>query len=364
MNVYNFVPIDKDHPPQRAAIPRHDRYEGLAGQIQCQLKAERPLFLPGIDGYGRPLVGRGELRLFSRSEARRSKDNPDGLFIAGSSLKGLLRSIVEATAPGCFQHLQHNRERGGTVPEAFHACPPRGRDPVACPACRLFGFIGQGTDAPLRRGCVECQDAVCVECTGYEAIYTAILGNPKQRHSAFYAPDGRLAGRKFYYHHREDQLLTESGWRISNRGERQNAHIEPVRAGTRFAFTVDFANVSEEDLEALLFALVLEENLRHKFGYAKPCGLGSVQITVERLVVLRNPVRRYVGSGAEEEWAGAAAAEEARRRAAAFQERILPCVLEKLQEIWRWPPAAGVDYRYPSQAWFAENPRAPLSATP
>ena len=32
--------------------------------------------------------------------------------------------------------------------------------------------------------------------------YTAILGNPKQRHSAFYAPDGRLAGRKFYYHHR------------------------------------------------------------------------------------------------------------------------------------------------------------------
>ena len=135
-------------------------------------------------------------------------------------------------------------------------------------------------------------------------------------------------------------------------------------APTRFAFTVDFANVSEEDLEALLFALVLEENLRHKFGYAKPCGLGSVQITVERLVVLRNPVRRYVGSGAEEEWAGAAAAEEARRRAAAFQERILPCVLEKLQEIWRWPPAAGVDYRYPSQAWFAENPRAPLSATP
>jgi hypothetical protein len=56
--------------------------------------------------------------------------------------------------------------------------------------------------------------------------------------------------------------------------------IEPT---STFTFTLNFENLAELELGALLWALELEEGMHHRLGYAKPLGFGSVRLKVKSL---------------------------------------------------------------------------------
>jgi CRISPR-associated protein (TIGR03986 family) len=67
--------------------------------------------------------------------------------------------------------------------------------------------------------------------------------------------------------------------------------IKPIPPGAKFKGRIRFENLTEFELGALLSALQLPENCRHKIGMGKPLGLGSVKITPA--LFLSNRQQRY-----------------------------------------------------------------------
>lgn len=331
MNPYDFVRVDWDRPPQRRAALRHDSFAGLSGRIEARLTAETPFF-----------VKRGNTSDFFTIDGKPA--------IAGSSLKGLFRSVVETVAQGCFWF---SNER---PPNAFRSCS---RPDALCPACRLFGLIKGNT---LRVGNVGFEDATCTNRVDHPAIYTAILSSPKPRHTAFYFDADDIAGRKFYFHHREDNLLTKQGW-VPTSDKPQNQHIRPLGVGSTFTFVTEFVNVAEDDFAALLYAMTLEPEMRHHFGYAKPCGLGTVRIELTKLT-LRDATARYRHGTGDTDFVGDGLTAEVNRRVTPFVTTISSDTLDDLRYIWRWPPDPAVSYGYPTREQFNMYPDDSISSTP
>jgi RAMP superfamily protein len=360
MNPYDFVRVDWNSPPQRRPAKPHHQFNGLSGRIEATLTAETQLFLK-----------RGNTDAFFMINGKHA--------IAGSSLKGLFRSVVETVAQGCFRLFDKTYERNtvnytSNLPNAFAACAPQQNVPVErtplCPSCRLFGLIGsrrfQNEKATaLRLGNVGFEDATCTHAEPHAAIYTDVLSSPKPHHSAFYLNGNKVAGRKFYFHYVRSSFPT--GW-IPNPNNRQNQFIRPLGAGSTFTFAAEFVNVNDDDLAALLYAMTLERGgeegteMRHKFGYAKPCGLGSVHIQITKLI-LRDPAARYRQSGGKTEYQDTALTTELNRRVAPFIATIPAITRADLRRIWQWPPAPGVAYRYPTQGQFAAHPNDPILTT-
>lgn len=359
MNPYNFVRIDWSKPPVRRAHAPHDRLDGWTGRVEGQITAETPLF---IQGTAPARGGTGPKRFQANAQG-----TP---IIPGSSLKGLFRSLVETVAPGCwwlFDRSYEYRQGHPTVvysnnlPSDFRQC----RDSrQLCPACRLFGLV-QGSRVLL--GKVSFDDAICIHEVRHDPIFTPILDAPKPRHRAWYL-DGSgqwVAGRKFYFH--QSSIQTERGPRTSRTGEPLNQHIAPLGAGTAFTFTVHFTNVADDELPPLLYVLALEQeelghdhDLRHKLGYAKPAGLGSVHMQLRRLVRWRESVR-YTG-GQVETYEGEMLHALVNQHIAPYVIDTASVTLQDLRRIWRWPPTG--TYRYPNRNWFRANPAAPISQTP
>jgi len=353
VNPYDFVPVDWNRVPPRRAAPGHQKFEGISGRIEGTLTAETPLFLPAKRDDGNPMTEASGATLFSQSRAYGTDAERRGYFIPGSSLKGLCRSLVETIAPGCFWFSP----RDEPVPPAFRQCS---RSEQLCAACRLFGLINGATH---RLGNVGFDDARCSRAIERPPLYTVILSNPKPRHVAFYRDGNWVAGRKYYFHHAPDNLLTAGGPQPPPPREQQNQHIRPLDTGSEFAFTADFTNVAQDDLSVLLYALVLEPELRHKFGYGKPCGLGSMRVNVTRLT-LRDMSARYRSGSGSAIFTGDDLVAELARRTASTVDAAPPVTLDGLRRIWAWPPPPGARYRYPDHAWFRDHPQVPLSECP
>ncbi|QBD78662.1 hypothetical protein EPA93_22805 [Ktedonosporobacter rubrisoli] len=106
----------------------------------------------------------------------------------------------------------------------------------------------------------------------------------------------------------------------------------------------------------MIYAIALEDSMRHKIGYAKPMGLGSVALTPTRLKLVDYAERYTQSAGArginvlegDELW------DFLDERIDEFKQRwLLELALQDLRRIWRWPPDPNVDYYYPDKDdWF------------
>jgi CRISPR-associated protein (TIGR03986 family) len=195
-----------------------------------------------------------------------------------------------------------------------------------CPACRTFGWVHPtGRDvAPgeqtAYRGRVRFSHALCTKPAGEPFSATlAILSAPKPTTVGFYllhadgsSPatwterqlqggydgDVELRGRKTYRRPQPKDLQPRHAGkheyeRIDGRRDDQNRTVRDVLPeGNEFEFTVDFDNLSEIELGALLWSLSLERDWAHRLGYAKPLGFGAVQVAVQDVRV-RDAARRY-----------------------------------------------------------------------
>lgn len=347
MNPYDFVRIDWSREPERRPFTPHDRFTGWTGHIEGVVTAESPLFIPDkrsvnpkkfqTNGHGQPIL-------------------------PGSSLKGLFRSLVETVAPGCWclfdGQYRDDVDYTRNLPRAFHQC---NSDRALCPACRMFGLI-HGKSVHLL-GRVGFDDAVCSLRRDHEAVYTPILDGPKPRHSAWYLdPAGKwVAGRKFYFHQR--RIRTEREQKISRaRQHPLNEHITPLDKGSAFLLSVHFTDLFDAELPLLLYALILEPGMRHKLGYAKPAGLGSIRVNLTRLT-RQDMATRYTG-GTPEVYEGQALEKLVSEQTASFAANSSSVTLQDLRRIWGWPPTG--THRYPSSEWFGrpENRGVPIAETP
>lgn len=341
MNPYAFVPVDWNAGVQRSRPAYHDHFQGLAGRIEGNITTLTPLLIPNK----------------STSPTRFLRNRQGEHIIPATSLKGMVRSLVETIGPGCWW-LYSTRDHNNRLPRDFSACTT---EQNLCIACRMFGLIHKQTNL---LGHVGFEDAICTDAKIHKPFHTIILSGPKPRHTAFYQEERgeRPAGRKFYFHHSEPPRDVE-GWLPKGKQatQAQNQYIQPLEKDNTFKFSANFQNLALEELQLLLYALVLEPSMRHKIGYAKPAGLGSVKITLSK-VELIDYQQRYTNPAAHrtlytEEDLTAYLSQQTRH----YATRQSP-TLEALRDIWGWPGRD--DLRYPDRYWFDDYPQVRLDQTP
>ena len=328
-NPYNFIPILWDSPPQRGNPAGHNKFTGKTGKIVCSLTTEGPIFIPSNFPCDQD---RQQGHAIMRKFCYRREDGREIKIIPGSSLKGVIRSIAEAAANSCLSKFD-----GGQLDNSFRAC---NNLQALCITCRLFGMLNSDNF----KGNVNFSDARGINVQEMPLKLIPALMNPKPQHTAFYIRNGRLAGRKFYYHFNPIFQL------INNRN-RYNKTIKPIDASSQFEFNIDFENLTDEEFKILIYSLVLEDNMRHKIGMGKPVGLGSVKISIEQISFYNTDNFDFEAKSDTEKNNIINEARQAYNGSAAN--------LQALRDILHWPPQNN-ERRYPDRAWFDANHNTPL----
>lgn len=348
MNPYDFVRTDWNVIPRRLAPRLHHKFypDTLSGKIECQLTAETLLFVPNSDSEGslRPY--------FSTHRNEYGSLDEGAYFIPGSSLKGMLRSLVEVVGNGCYSKFDGRYEKNKVfyvdkLPQGFSPCHDKN---TLCIGCRLFGFLER---QKVFKGLVQISDAEFIVGEEYGKFILHSIGGPSPHHDAFYlTPDKqKISGRKFYFHS-ENQL--------SGKERDFNAPVVyPLKPGAVFNFKIHFNNLTQSEVNILLYAIVLEEKMRHKIGYAKPLGLGSVRIEILELNII-DRCKRYSDPKAQNNnLVGESLTEYLEKNLASFRSNQT-ISFKDLRRIWKWPPPEGVRYEYPSYEWFRETGNSQL----
>jgi CRISPR/Cas system CSM-associated protein Csm3 (group 7 of RAMP superfamily) len=227
--------------------------------------------------------------------------------IPGTSLKGCIRSILEAISPSAVT--------ASRAPLPREAQASRSLDQLD-PAQRLFGAMGY-------QGQVRFTDAIA-ETNTLEIRPTPQLFRPRPESVDTYFEGARLRGRKFYMHGE----LAEG-----------NLPLEACPEGTRFTFTVDFTNITAGELGLLLTALGLgEPKLWPKLGGGKPACLGTVEVVEHTLLLDDTSHDAYT----EFDPPDATGTDSQPYLDAARKEGwVLDDQLQQLAEILRWPREDG-----------------------
>lgn len=363
MNPYDFVRFPK-RPAARESIAArgHDRFVGLSGTLRCRLRAEMPLFVPAAQDVPTRRGEHGELHFFHAGATP---------AIPGASLKGVIRTVVEATSGSCFlfDRLSYpERVRGVRVvtsyvlPSGYRHCTSPDK---LCPACRLFGFLKGGQ---AFGGLVTLGDALAVPGFSTRTLTLDVEMSPKPRHTAFYRKPGTAAeaqGWKFYVHHPRDDSRPDYGVKTRTQRDGYNKTVDAAVPNASFIFDVAYRNLTEEELGLLVFSLILEADLRHKVGMGKPLGLGSARITVIGWDQLDLASRyRDPHAAGVVHLEGDAAHNAAGDFIMAHHRLLRSDAVGDLRRIWRWPASPADPVAYPSQAWFRGNPTAPISKAP
>jgi CRISPR-associated protein (TIGR03986 family) len=224
-------------------------------------------------------------------------------------LEGTVKSPrVRFIAPVSVPRVGYEHSVGELLPDFLHRC--KNYDAL-CPASRVFGWVHEnasnlGRDKRVAyAGRVRLSHGKPMEGTlDYKGpIPLAILSTPKPTTTPFYlldpdsnpdtqvdydTPNARLRGRKFYRHHGK---ANPDEYKGSGKSDQNRTVRDALKPGAQFTFTLEFENLAEVELGALLYALELEEGLFHRLGYAKPLGFGSVKATVDEVKTVHWPTR-------------------------------------------------------------------------
>jgi CRISPR/Cas system CSM-associated protein Csm3 (group 7 of RAMP superfamily) len=336
---YNFVPFAPNE-PDTASPPGHEEYSGQSGTLDCTLTALTPLLVKGSD------TGRGDRRQ-PYYPLENSRYTP---IIPGTSLKGMVRSVFEVLTNSCVGLAADGKR---LIPCSHSKC--EGRNSL-CPACRAFGFLGS---EGVHRGLINIGQASLQGDASRRspALHLPALYGPNvtlEKHGRkvvnerYYGSEDDPNGRKFYLHHR----AYDDGF---PHAAQKRDYVEPLEEGAEFAFEVTFENLSPSLLSALVATLTLSDDaktgsgtaaVRHKLGYGKPTGLGSVDIDIERAALEPSPEARYQEFGATpEEKTGEELGVWIDEKQARFFNTSRPD-MQALAQVLRWPPDPEVDVTY------------------
>lgn len=291
---YDFVPFA---PQVRRDKPvGHHRYLHLSGTLRARLIARSPVHVAsGLLTHSRdqryPLI-KAHFRV---------NGTP---VILGTSLKGCIRSIVEAISPSSVGITRASR-----LPSHLRASDKPEHLDVAQ---RIFGALGyQGqvriSDAALDGGQTTIQG-------------TPQLFSPRPEAPAYVDERGQLRGRKFYMHGR-----LASG----------DLPLEVCPVESRFTFCMDFENLTPGELGLILIALGLGEPRWYpKLGGGKPACLGTIEV-IELQIEITDPVGQLY---ADFDTPAARTADiPALIQAAHDEGLVLKNQVHRLADILRWP---------------------------
>lgn len=333
----------------------HHTFSGLSGRLWCELQALTPL-----------LIGDG------RNPIQFVRHTHNGQpYIPSTSLKGAIRSLVEVVGNGTVPFSVSVERRHQPVNARLDRDGISQLDPVT----GTFGYLHQG-DSNIFAGLIHFSDAEIstkISSMSHWATYDVAVGQPKTSHRAFY-PGNRK--RKFYHHHTGAEQLV-----APHPGITQTTTIRPAPPGTSFHFTVDFTNLRDSELNLLLYCLALEENvtvtlspkalgrdegsdtlvgpLRHKIGYAKPHGAGSVQIRIMKMQLCQNATARYRGNNATQIFVSTPLESELNTRTASFCGRTDQTMKELRAMLIYSIDDPRKPIHYPRYNWFQNEKEKP-----
>ena len=356
-NPYRWVTVS-DQAVEHDAPHYHHRLDGIAGRLWCEIEALTPLFV----GDG---TSQGDTKEFVHHKRDRQP------YLPATALKGAIRSLAEIVGNAAvpFPKVKvDDRHRLAKAQDGSRL------DVVA----RTFGHLDSGK---VFAGLVRFSDA---ELVGGATPHqwprdTIVVGQPKPSHRSFYRNDNR---RKLYHHRPGAHRLTPAPADI-----RQKVTVSPAPPGTRFRFSVGFVNLREEELNLLVYCLVLEEQstvelraaalgrdgdqsgvtlsgpLRHKLGGAKPHGAGSVHLRITKLELRSDPGARYRGNEHVTTQEGEQLEQEIRRRTAPFRTRTDRTVQELRAMLIYVANDPRKQIEYPTYGWFNKNGQTGLKPT-
>jgi CRISPR/Cas system CSM-associated protein Csm3 (group 7 of RAMP superfamily) len=348
MNPYDFVPIVEGKKREKRRPAGHDRFSGKSGVIECTITTLKPFFIP------HPADDKKRKKQKSGDPNEYVFNTVNGIpVIPGSSIKGVIRSVAEAAANSCVTFFERDKNKNYrsykskrygddvyskySLPDGFYPCTDIDN---LCITCRLFGF--QSSEKSFQ-GKINISDAKGSKYEGHDWITLTELSSPKPHHKAFYAlpsdPD-KIAGRKFYFHHKQDAPILSS-----LKPTHRNSSVKPIDKDAVFDFKVMFTNLTDDEYTLLLYSLFLEDGVCHKMGYGKPAGLGSVQIKPSKLTLF-DTEKRYKGftSDDRKEKSGEELRTYVKEQTKIYREDK-SLNLEALRRIWKWP--GDYDIRYP-----------------
>ena len=116
---YNFVPLpEKVKTVAPHDLPKHDRYEEgrYTGWIDLTITTETPLYVrcgPSVNDIRQHENSKADHAELTRKHTHRQDffhhGNPDHPVIPGSSIRGMVRSLVEILSYGKIQHTKSRR---------------------------------------------------------------------------------------------------------------------------------------------------------------------------------------------------------------------------------------------------------------
>ena len=185
-------------------------------------------------------------------------------------------------------------------------------DVMLCPACQVFGFTedmkqtrGAGKGAALAGRVFFSHGIIEDKTIKTKTTPIKILNSPHPSCTFFYIKnkngsisvkkqtkngpidamldydgDARIRGRKFYVRQANADFIEQN----KQLNSKQHNVVEYIEKGS-FTFDIDFENLTDFELGALLYSLTLDEGMLHSVGHAKPLGMGDCKITVEELLI-------------------------------------------------------------------------------
>jgi CRISPR/Cas system CSM-associated protein Csm3 (group 7 of RAMP superfamily) len=268
--------------------------------------------------------------------------------IPASSLKGVIRSIVEAISYSCpefkITHKPSKRSIHDDIVAEHHRCQIDATQDLSnnhlCPACRIFGGIGSEGGKGGYLGNVVFSDAL--QRTGDGDIFDRMpLYGPQPSYSQ--ASPRKRTGYKLYF---QDSAKTEplgrKFYKIGVPRPKTDGKYEPVEVcdtDSTFGLQIRFDNLTPGELGLLLMALgrSAPKTFALKLGGGKPVSLGTFQVNVTDLTRFDTQIA-WDKYEPEESLVDDFAKIDEYVQAARNEELFYQTGWDKLTQIWRYPP--------------------------
>jgi CRISPR/Cas system CSM-associated protein Csm3 (group 7 of RAMP superfamily) len=401
-NPFDFVPFAKS--PLLKTPQEFDALgDPLSGYLDVRLEALTPLHIAGFQTAG---ASSGTSRMYRQGGAA---------CIPGASIRGCLRAFIEALTSGWVSqvNLVYPKKDGHRYPNegrhigfrAFDNCPPEGKsvinqeyearlrpDHQIDVASYLFGMVLEkqddivSTHADLARkskiliedAYLNAEDVQLGENWVPDISGTSFMGGGKPSASTWWymtslpwqtrqVQGGRrttiefigneFRGRKFYYHQEPEHCVDfYKTWKFDVDHKLYPVYLEcQKRAASTQAFRVYLTAVPRPLVILLILALNPGKTIRHKLGYGKAYGYGSVAFSIEKAMfrpdnsTTRLPTRLedFCMSGDVQKWAGLAWQEDA-LTSCRLESSILDFqALKSLARVLGWPDHERLLFTYP-----------------
>lgn len=259
-----FAYVDIHRDIQKSKYMADDRFyeEKRTGRLELELRVFSEYLFVGSGNYDLREKDKLVYYSFFRTNGK--------VVIPGTSIKGAVRSVLEAISNSCVSQVGRRENH----PRTHRKCEfdPEKKRVDLCSSCKLFGTTGYAgranfSDAPP-------------EMEGIRDIIEIV-----KIHELFPPKINKKDKRKFY----QNKKFNPVG---NLKPEKNYRFVEAVKKGSIFKTSLSFQNLTKEELALLFYAMGVGQDYMIKVGGAKPRCFGTVRFNPANLKLWADPLEK------------------------------------------------------------------------